>query len=307
DRDWRECVLAGQGLGFPFGAGSFVVSANATVRSYNARENSYSSSTISSAANPIRELLPEEDPNYSNAACPIVGRDRIAGRDAVRRRCMSYDVWLDTSTGLLLRQVSPGYEFGVRSIDYRPTFPPGTFRFVAPPGARSAEQLQSDPYDKTTLARGKTAPNWSATTLRGGTFSVADLRGKPARLRLFPDPGPAGAPACDVFPQLERVYQRVKNRVAIVWVDFQGSADEAWKIVRHNHLTFPVVVDDWHRDTVKKAWNIQAYPYWLLLDARGRVIEVRLKTQTGAPLEQRLAKAKESSTLRPGALLLLCS
>ena len=34
------------------------------------------------------------------------------------------------------------------------------------------------------------------------------LRGKPALLLLFSDTCPPGDPACDVFPQLERVYQR---------------------------------------------------------------------------------------------------
>jgi peroxiredoxin len=292
EQRWRENVLAGRGGGFPLGAGSFVVRAGGPPQSYNAHDSTYSGSTISSAANPILNLLPQEDRTYTTTGCPIVGRDRIAGRDTVRRRCSSYDVWLDTSTGLLLRQVSPGYELRVRSIDYRPTFPQGTFRFVPPHGARSADQLANDPYYKTTLAPGKTAPNWSAKTLAGRTFSIAGLRGKPALLLLFSDTCPAGDPACDVFSQLERVYQREKKRFAIVWVDYQGNAEQARKIVQHNHLTVPVVVDAGYPGAIIRAWNIQAYPYWLLLDTRGRVIEARFKPQTIAQLEQLVAKAQ---------------
>jgi hypothetical protein len=81
-----------------------------------------------------------------------------------------------------------------------------------------------------------------------------------------------------------------KGKVAILWVDLQGRAGEARKIVRYNRLTFPVVVDA-HGASIK-AWNIQAYPFWVLLDSRGRVIEARLKPQTIAQLKHLLGEAK---------------
>jgi hypothetical protein len=70
---------------------------------------------------------------------------------------------------------------------------------------------------------------------------------------------------------------------------FKG-AGEARKIVRYNRLTFPVVVDA-HGASIK-AWKIQAYPFWVLLDSRGRVIEARLKPQTIAQLKHLLGEAK---------------
>lgn len=292
DETWRRQVLAGQGL-FPGGAGSFVVSAHGTIKNYNAGENSYSSSMISAAANPVRGLLPEVDSAYSTAACGVVGRERIAGRQTVRRRCSRYDVydvWVDSSTGLLLRKQAPRYELRVRSIDYRRAFPVGTFKFVVPPGARSSEDLANDPYFETRLVRGRRAPNWSATTLGGNAFSVEGLRGKPALLLLFSDSCPAGDPACDVFPALRQASEAAKGEVAIVWIDLHGSPDQARKIVQHNRLTFPVIVDA--QGASIKAWNIQGDPYWLLLDSRGRVIEAGLKPQTTAQLQQMLANAK---------------
>jgi thiol-disulfide isomerase/thioredoxin len=194
---------------------------------------------------------------------------------------------VDRSTGLILL-MRRGLR--VRSIVYHPTFPSGTFRFAPPPGTRSPQQLQrleNNPYYKTKLAPGKTAPIWSATTLGGRPFSVAGLRGKPALLLLFADWCPAGDRTCDVFPQLERAYQLVKNRVAIVWVDFQGNVGEAREIAHFQHLTFPVVFDT---GAMTKAWRIQGMPYWLLLDSRGRVIEARFKPQTLAQLQQLLTK-----------------
>lgn len=60
--------------------------------------------------------------------------------------------------------------------------------------------------------------------------------------------------------------------------------------MRHNHVTFPVVVDA--PGASIKAWKIQAYLYWLLLDSRGHVIEARFKPQTINQLHQLLAKTK---------------
>jgi hypothetical protein len=59
------------------------------------------------------------------------------------------------------------------------------------------------------------------------------------------------------------------------------------KLARLNRLTFPVVVDRKSRSI--KAWGSRI-PYWLLLDAHGRVIAARLGLQTVAQIEQLLAR-----------------
>ena len=109
---------------------------------------------------------------------------------------------------------------------------------------------------------------------------------KPVLLLLLPDW--CSDPACDVFGPLEQAYRRSKSKTRVIWVDFQGTPGVARKIARLNHLTFPVVVD--HKGSSVKAWAVQSFPYWLLLDAHGRVVEARLKRQTVAQLEQLLAR-----------------
>ena len=285
---WRHEVLVGQDPAWPGGAGSFVVSSGGAPESYNARENSYSRSTFSATADPIVPLLPLW-PDYSSAVCPIVRGGRVAGREAVHRRCNGYEVWLDGSTGLVLRYESPAYELLVRSVEYQPAIPPGTFAFEPPPGARSADQPQRDPYYKTALAPGKHAPTWAANALGGRTFDVADLRGKPALLLLLPDWCPAGDRACEVFAPLQQLNEMVEGRIAVVWVDLQGSAERARKIRRHNRLSFPVVVDA--AGASIRSWKFRAYPYWVLLDSQGGVVEARLGPQSITELRQLAAKA----------------
>ena len=296
-QSWRTQVLVhgSNDLFLTGGAGSFAVYAHGQLQTYNARDRSDSS--VASAwldhSNPANELLPQGAIyNYSPAACPIVGHDRIAGHDTLHRHCTSPDVWLDAATGLILQEHVPGFDVRVRSIDYNPTFPPGIFQFAAPRGSRSQQNLFNDPYYKTKLAPGKPAPDWQAPKLGGGSFRPSDLRGKPALLLLESDTCPPGEQVCNVFKPIQQTYEKWKNQIGIVWVDLQGTAKEARQLQRYNHLTLPVVVDDSHRNVVIKAWNIQGYPYWLLLDKHGRVIEARFKPQTTTQLDQLLAKAK---------------
>ena len=63
---------------------------------------------------------------------------------------------------------------------------------------------------------------------------------------------------------------------------------ESKKVARLNHLTLPIVIDD--KEASYGAWAFQRYPYWLLLDAHGRVIAARMGIQTVAQIEQLLAR-----------------
>jgi thiol-disulfide isomerase/thioredoxin len=302
DRSWRREVLVDRkpGTRGSGGAGSFFVWADGRMGIYNARDDTYErASSLDAGPDPMAELLPESLSSYSTARCPIVGYARIAGRAALHRRCTkALDIWVDSSTGIELRRRFGDFELRVRSIEYDPAFPPGTFRFDAPEGSKSARQVAKSPYYKTRLGPGKVAPNWRAELLGGDPFELADLRGKPALLLLVPDWCPAGDDVCDVFEPLQQAYRRSKDEVAIVWVDSPPAvnAERAREIVRHNHLTFPVVIDtnDTSRPTSAsfESWKVQAWPFWLLLDSDGRVIEARLGPQTTAQLTELLAKAR---------------
>jgi peroxiredoxin len=291
--NWRAKDLTGQSL--LGGPGTFIVSAHGSVNIYDANDNSYGSGSPN--ANPIDDLLPVTGTHATPTACPIVGHDRIAARPTVQHRCNGYDVWIDSGTGLILQDKSPHYQLWVSDLHYHPTFPAGTFHFVRPPGSRSDQQLANDPYFKTNLRPGRPAPNWRAPLLNGGTFQITDLRGKPALLLFYSDGCGAGCISTNVYAPLEQVYEETKSKIAIVWVDIEGTGRaQARRVVRHNHLTFPVVDDNQgpglnHSNSLR-AWKWQYYPYWVLLDSHGRVVEARLKPQTLAQLRQLVNAAR---------------
>jgi peroxiredoxin len=306
---WRTQVLVDRSRrrsGNFIGAGSFSVQAHGTLGSYDAHEKTFSrgSESLTALEDPAVQLLDltSRNQDISPARCPIVGHARIAGRDTDHHRCAPYvlkathhhktwttwEYWTDPATGLTLRVRVDGRDVvRVRSIKYGPHFPPGIFRFVPPPGSHNANQHATDPYYKTKLTPGKPAPNWHATTLAGKPFQLTDLRGRPTVLLMVPDF--CTDPACNQVAPLEQAYRESNHRTQVVWVDtLGGTAHGANKLARLNHFTFPIIID--HKSASLKAWAFQGYPYWLLLDARGGVIESRLGRQSLAQIEQLLAK-----------------
>lgn len=286
------------------GAGSFSVWAHGTTYSYTAHDKTYYPNSTPGATVPPPQLLDYMQGSlYSPARCPIVGHELIAGRETDHRRCARYvlsatphsktwatwEYWIDATTGLTLRSRVNGHDLmRVRSIQYHPHFPPGIFKFVPPAGSRNLYQLEENPYYKTKLAPGKPAPNWQATTLAGKPFQLTDLRGKPALVLLLPDW--CTDPVCNELAPLERAYQKSNHRTQVVWVDvLGGKAQGARKLARLNHFTLPIVID--HKEASNKAWAFQGYPYWLLLDSRGRVIEAHFH-QTAAQITRMLAESR---------------
>jgi peroxiredoxin len=308
EHTWRVQTLLDRQRGQGFnGAGSFSIRAHGTMYIYTAHDKTHYSGRMPGAiVDPPPQLLDYlQNSAISPARCPIVGHELIDGRETDHRRCARYtarqtahsvtwatlEFWIDAATGLALRSRNNGHDFvRVNSIQYHPRLPAALFKFVPPPGSGNLNKLEEDPYYKTKLASGKPAPNWHATTLAGKPFQLTDLRGKPALLLLVP--GDCTDAACDDLAPLEQAYQKSNHRTQVVWVDIfsRDKGRGATKLARLNHLTFPIVLD--HKQASNKAWAFQGYPYWLVLDSRGRVIEARFKPQTVAQLTRMLAERR---------------
>lgn len=135
------------------------------------------------------------------------------------------------------------------------------------------------------LVQGQVAPSWSGPLLGGGTSDLKDLRGQPALVLFVADWCDR---ACDVLPQFQQASEQWSNQVGFVAVDFSSTSDKVGKNVQEGGYTFPLVVDS--SGNVGKAWGVEAVPLWVLLDAEGRVVEVRLRPQTLAVLNDLLVK-----------------
>lgn len=274
------------------GEGGFIVWDGEEAGVYYAQENAYSvGPDFDGSQHPLARLVPELDSAYAEERCDDAGTGEIAGRPARHQRCLfgarDADVWLDAETGLYLKLVLPDYRLEVMSIEYEPRFDPDTFEFAPPPGARGLEEVEDDSYRHTSLEQGELAPTWSGTLLEGEAFALESVRGKPILVFFWADW--CGETCFTSFPAFERAAKQWAERVEFVSVDFEGSAAEAKKIMEAGGHTFAVVDDS--AGKVGDAWGVEAVPLWVLLDADGRVVEVRIKSQSLEELNDLVGKA----------------
>jgi peroxiredoxin len=117
------------------------------------------------------------------------------------------------------------------------------------------------PADQRTLA-----PDFTLADLHGGTWSTAELRGKPAVIYFF-------APWCGVCaassPQLRWFHRWRGDDVQVLLVGLDWSApQELHDYAQRHELTMPVLVGD---PATGAAYRIQGYPTYYVIDAEGRV------------------------------------
>lgn len=162
------------------------------------------------------------------------------------------------------------------------------FFFVDPFEDQGRERLDEPPYIN--LDIGEVAPTWSGALLDGGTLRLSALRGRPVLVALLAE---WCDKACDVLSQVQEVHQNWSERVAfvVVFVDSKKAslATRPEKTVAPGSYAFPVVVDPSRK--ISRAWGVGAVPTWVLLDATGRVVEIRGRTQTAGELSEFLAGA----------------
>lgn len=121
---------------------------------------------------------------------------------------------------------------------------------------------------KDLVSSGEMAPALTGPVLGGGTFSLADVKGRPALVYFF-------APWCSVCKLsarnavwIRKLLPQDKIVIAAVALDYESEAsiDE---FVRSAEIDgIPVVRGD---DTIRDSYKVGAYPTYYVIDAEGRV------------------------------------
>ena len=122
------------------------------------------------------------------------------------------------------------------------------------------------------IAKGQAAPAVAGTTLDGGTFSLADLRGRPVVLNFW---GPSCVPCREEFALLQaKLAQHAADGLAVVGVLTDDPPEPARQFVTDFKASWPTVIDP--DKAIRTAYRVAARPQTYFIDRQGivRVIQV---------------------------------
>ena len=129
---------------------------------------------------------------------------------------------------------------------------------------------------------GGPAPNFTLQRLGdGGTVDLASLRGKPVVLNFFAS---WCEPCKGEAPVLESAWQKYKNQVVFLGVDYHDVTSDARTFLSHHGVTYPTVQDG--SGAVADRYGVSAVPETYFVDRRGRLVGVHI---VGTVVDQRAA------------------
>ena len=138
---------------------------------------------------------------------------------------------------------------------------------------------------------GKPAPAIVGTTLDGGTFDLASLRGRPVIVNFW---GPSCVPCRDEFPLfLSKLDEHAADGLTIVGVLMHDAPAPALDFIREFGATWTTVDDP--TGEIRATYRATVRPLSYFIDGDGILRSIQLGEVTGDRFEEKYA------LIRPGA------
>lgn len=124
------------------------------------------------------------------------------------------------------------------------------------------------------LEIGQMAPDFELPTLKDGTVSLSDYRGKTVVLNFWA----SWCPPCRIeMPFMENYYQEYKDaeNVEILAVNMteleRGSREKVDEFVAEHQLTFPILMDE--LSAVMNLYKVMIYPTTYIINSEGMITD----------------------------------
>jgi peroxiredoxin len=118
--------------------------------------------------------------------------------------------------------------------------------------------------------QGKTAPDFTLTTLDGRQVSMGGLRGKVVFLNIWATWCP---PCVEEMPSMEKLYQQLKGEdfeILAVSIDKNGAKAVAPFMKKYN-LSFTALIDS--KESLKYKYQTTGVPESYIIDKNGTIVE----------------------------------
>lgn len=124
------------------------------------------------------------------------------------------------------------------------------------------------PGERPAAREGKLAPDFLLPALQGDTVRLSDFRGRWVVLNFWAS---WCGPCRSETPELQLLFERDADRVVVLGVSLQETADAARRFVHEFAVTYPIALD---RDgSVAQGFGVSALPVTFLIDPDGRIVD----------------------------------
>ncbi len=130
---------------------------------------------------------------------------------------------------------------------------------------------------------GYLAPDFTLETLDGESFTLSDLRGRPAVVNFWATWCPPCRAEIPHFQQASRAYN---GQVAIIGVDDGEPRDRVAPFARDMGMTYPVPLDS--LSEVSRRYRVSSLPTTFFIDADGVIANVHIGIINQAVLEEKI-------------------
>lgn len=130
---------------------------------------------------------------------------------------------------------------------------------------------------------GGTVPDDAIETLDGGSFSLADFRGRPAVVNFFAS---WCVPCLAEMPGFERVHQDLGDQVTFVGLNLQDTTEAGASVVERTGVTYTIGRDP--NGTLFQTLGAFAMPTTVFVDAEGRIVDMQPGEISATELEDRI-------------------
>jgi len=139
---------------------------------------------------------------------------------------------------------------------------------------------------KDVLQFGGQAPPFSASDLKGNTFDLSELKGKPVVLRFF-------VPNCKYCRSDTKIFNEYYKKYSgkglkIIYINTDDNSDEANKFVDELGIVFPVILDGDRK--IAALYRVKIVPQTIVLDPDHKIIGAILGGVSEAELDDLLLK-----------------
>jgi len=133
---------------------------------------------------------------------------------------------------------------------------------------------------------GRTAPDFTATTIEGAKVTLSGLRGHPVWLTF-------GAPWCQPCraenPDVEAAYEKYRAQgLEVLWIVIQDNRTDIEGYAKRTGLTYPKVDDS--TGAIASRYRIDGIPSHFFIDSSGILREIRISSLNPPSMDENLAK-----------------